>query len=216
MITIPPVSLLDWLVFVVVASISLLILITVLKLIWRGPLKPPYQQKLWFSPQSSHALRLLEEAVGSQLRVFAGVSLAEFITLNPSLSKSQREQAWQQLYGETVSFVLCSPQDLKVRVAIVLTDDNASKKEQRKQQQLWQTLQASGLPMFEISPKAWPSVSNLRADMLTACKAPAPASAAVSNKPGASRVEPVISLLDDDSELEQDDNEPVMKLSASD
>ena len=216
MLTIPPVSMLDWLIFVVVASVSLLIFITVLKFIWRGPLKPPYQQKALFNPQATHGLRLIDTAINRQLRVFAAVSCAEFLTVNPSLKKSLREQAWQQLYGETVDFLLCSPHDLKVRVAIVLIDENSSKKEQRKQQQLWKMLQATGLPLLEISPKAWPSASTLRADILAACKAPSPANATLGAKTGFSRVEPVISLLDEDPALEQDEHEPVLRISAND
>lgn len=216
MIKIPPVSMLDWLIVIVVAGVSFLILIAALKRIWRGPLKPPYQQKLLFSREAIQGLRLIDEAVGSQLRVFANVSLAEFMMLNPQLKKSQREQALHQLYGETVDFILCSPQDLKIRVVIVLSDDSMRKKDQRKQQQLWQALQAAGLPMVEISPKALPSVGTLRADILTACKTPAPANSPLTNKAGASRVEPVISVIDDTIELEQDDNEPVMKISAND
>ena len=216
MLTIPPVSMLDWLIFVVVASVSLLVLVTLLKLIWRGPLKPPYQQKKLFSPHAIHGLRLIDEAVGSQLRVLAGVGLAEFLTVNPSIKKSLREQAWQQLYGETMDFILCSPNDLKLRVAIVLADESVSRKEQRKQHRLWQVLQASGLPMIEISPQDWPTVSQLRADILTACKAPSPANSPMVNKSAFSRVEPVINPIVDDSELEQDENEPVMKISAND
>lgn len=216
MITIPPVSMLDWLIFLMMSGISLLILIKVLKFIWRGPLQPPYKQKALFSPPATHALRLIDEAIKNQLRVFSSVSLAEFLTVNPALSKSKRDQAWQHLYGETVDFILCSPHDLKVRVAIVLSDDRASKKEQRKQQKLWQLLQATGLPLIEVSPKAWPSASTLRAEILTACKAASSANAPISNKPSFSRVEPVMSLLDDDAELAQNENEPAMKVSAND
>ena len=215
MITIPPVSMLDWLIFVVVASVSLLILITVLKFIWRGPHKPPYQQKPLFSPAHTHALRLIDEAVASQLRVFTAVNAAEFMAVNPSLKKSQRELAWQHLYGEALDFVLCSPQDLKVRVAIVLTDPRLSKKEQRRQQQLWQALQATGLPMLEISPKDWPSASTLRADILTVCKAASAANSPISVKQATARVEPVISQIEDESTLEIDEHEPVIKLSVN-
>lgn len=207
---------LDWLVFLVMTGVSLLVLITVLKFIWRGPLKPPYKQKPLFNPAATQALRLIDEAIKNQLRVFSSVSLAEFLTVNQALSKSKRDQAWQDLYGETVDFILCSPHDLKVRLAIVLIDDHASKKEQRKQKKLWQMLQTTGLPMIEISPKAWPSASTLRADILTACKAANSANAPISTRPSLSRVEPVISQVDNDIELEQDENEPVMKMSAND
>ncbi|WP_319781730.1 DUF2726 domain-containing protein [Oceanisphaera sp. IT1-181] len=210
MIKIPPVSMLDWLIFIAVALVSLLLLMAVLKRILRGPLKLPYQQKLLFSPEATEALRLIDDAIGNQLRVFVSVSLAEFIALNPTLKKAQREQAWQQLYGETVDFVLCSPQDLKIRVAIVLADDSLSKADQRKQQQLWQALQATGLPIIDISPKAWPSASSLRADILTACKAPSPVTAPSSSRLGQSRVEPVLNF-DDMTDPDAED-EPEIKL----
>ncbi|ART83468.1 hypothetical protein CBP31_13245 [Oceanisphaera profunda] len=210
MIKIPPVSMLDWLIFIAVAVVSLLVLMAVLKRIWRGPQQQPYQQKLLFSPEATEALRLIDDAIGNQLRVFVSVSLAEFIALNPTLKKAQREQAWQQLYGETVDFVLCSPQDLKIRVAIVLADDSLSKADQRKQQQLWQALQATGLPIIDISPKAWPSASSLRDDILTACKAPSPVTVSSNSRLGQSRVEPVLNF-DDMSDPDAED-EPQIKL----
>lgn len=220
MLTFPPVALLDWLILIVVAVSCLVVLIVLLKFIFRGPLKPPYQQKPLFSPQANQALRLIDEAVGNQLRVFASVSLTELVSLNPALKKSQRELAAQQIYGEALDFVLCSPQDLKVRLAIVInpfgiTNKGLTKREQRKQQQLRQGLQAAGIPIIELSAQNWPSIGELRADILTACKA-APANPSLSGKSGSGRVEPIISQIDDESELEQEHDEPVITLSAAD
>lgn len=216
MITIPPVSMLDWLIFIATSVVLLLVLIAALKRIWQSPPKPAYQQKQLFGPERINALRLIDEAMAEQMRVFASVSLAEFIDLNSALNKSQREIAWQQLYGESVDFVLCSPQDLRVRVALVITDENLSKADQRKQQQLWDALQATGLPIIKLSAQALPSATNLRADILNACKAPAPVASTLAARSGQGRVEPIIRL-GDDSELEQDeDDEPKIRIYAND
>lgn len=209
MITFPPVSMLDWLIFLLVSGGSLIALITLLKFIWRPALKPPYLQKSLFSTQQKQALQLLDEAIGSQLRVFASVSLAELVNLNPKLSKSQRELASQQLYGETVDFVLCSPKDLTARCVVFLAQSGLSKKEQRKQRQLWQALRAAGLPVIELSVYEWPSMTQLRTDILNACKNASPSHVTHSAKAGSARVEPVISALDHDFEQE---DEPSVKL----
>ncbi|WP_232455157.1 DUF2726 domain-containing protein [Oceanisphaera avium] len=151
--------------------------------------------------------------MGGQVRVFANVSVAQLMTLNPKLSKSQRELASQQLYGEALDFILCSPHDLKVRATVLLAESGLSKKEQRKQQQFWHALRAAGLPVIELCARNWPSPSELRSEILTACKAPSPAPQA-STRLGTARVEPVFSPLDNEPSIE--DNEPVIKISAND
>ncbi|WP_417618124.1 DUF2726 domain-containing protein [Oceanisphaera sp.] len=203
-----PVSMLDWLVFSTVLLLVLLALLSLLRRLWRGKPKQPYQQKLLFSPEGATALRLLDEAIGQQLRVFAAVNISELIALNPKLKKSQREQAWHAIYGETLDFVLCSPNDLKPRAAVVLADDSLSKTDGKKQQQLLQQIQDAGLPIVQLSPKAWPGARELHDDIIAACKQPA---APLRPTSGQGRVEPVLSLPDDDHAAEQD-QEPRIKL----
>ena len=208
MIKMLPVSMLDWLVFSIVLLLILLVLLSLLRRLWRGKARQPYQQKLLFSPEATTALRLLDEAIGLQLRVFAAVNISELVTLNPKLRKSQREQAWHAIYGETLDFVLCSPNDLKPRAAVVLADDSLSKTDGKKQQQLLQYLQDAGLPVIQLSPKVWPSAHELHDEIIAACKQP---TAALRPTSGQGRVEPVLNLPDEDQTAEQD-NEPRIKL----
>ncbi|MBM7455809.1 hypothetical protein HNR62_001688 [Oceanisphaera litoralis] len=202
-----PVSLLDWLMFSLVLLLTLLVLFALLRRLWRGTPKQPYQQKLLFSPESAAALRLLDEAVGSQLRVFAAVSLGELVELNPKLNKAQREQAMNDLYGEKLDFVLCSPKDLRVNAVVALIDDSLSKTDGRQRRLLLQHIQDTGLPVVHLSPKDGLSAADLRAEILATLKRQSPA---IPAPVGQGRVEPVLSLPDE--EQADDHNEPRFRL----
>ncbi|OIN07656.1 DUF2726 domain-containing protein [Oceanisphaera psychrotolerans] len=201
-----PVSLLDWLMFSLVLLLVLLVLFGLLRRLWRGSPKQPYQQKLLFSPESAAALRLLDEAMGTQLRVFAAVSMSELLELNPKLKKAHREQAWHDIYGEKMDFVLCSPKDLKARVVVALIDDSLSKSDGRRRQQLLQHIQDTGLPVVHLSPKDGLSAADLRAEILDTLKQPR----AITAPTGQGRVEPVLSLPGE--EAPDDHDEPRFRL----
>ncbi|MFD1007738.1 MULTISPECIES: DUF2726 domain-containing protein [Oceanisphaera] len=198
-----PVSMLDWLVYSMVLLLIFLVLLSLLRRLWRGKLKPPYQQKLLFSPEASTALRLLDDAIGQQLRVFAAVSLSELLTINPKLKKAQREQAQHAIYGEKLDFVLCSTDDFSVKAAVILADDSLSKTDNKNQQQLLQHIHETGLPVIQLSPKAWPSAQALHDEIIAACNQRTTPTFIT----GQGRVEPVLSLPD-----EEQDDEPQIKL----
>ncbi len=204
-----PVSLLDWLMLSLVLLLILLALSVLLRRLWRGAPKQPYQQKLLFSPESAAALRLLDEAMGAQLRVFAAVSLSELVELNPKLKKAQREQAMHDMYGEKLDFVLCSPKDLRVRAVVALIDDSLSKTDGRQRQQLLQHIQDTGLPVIHLSPKEWSTPDALRDEILATFKQQ-PSATTVPALVGQGRVEPVLSLPDE--EQADDHNEPRFRL----
>ncbi|GHA24391.1 DUF2726 domain-containing protein [Oceanisphaera arctica] len=198
-----PVSLLDWLMFSLVLLLILLVLFVLLRRLWRGAPKQPYQQKLLFSPESTAALQLLDEAIGAQLRVFAAVSLSELLGLNPKLKKAQREQAWHDIYGEKMDFVLCSPKDLRVRAVVALIDDSLSKTDGRQRQLLLQHIQDTGLPVIHLSPKEWPTPDALHDEILATLKQQPPAIPVPAA--GQGRVEPVLSLPDEEQAIDHDE-----------
>ncbi|WP_375057682.1 DUF2726 domain-containing protein [Zobellella sp. DQSA1] len=206
MIELLPVSLLDWLMFSLAALLVLLVSLGLLRRLWRGTPKQPYRQKLLFSPEAARALRLLDSALGRELRVFAAVRLSDLLELNPVLKKAHREQAWHELYGERLDFVLCSPKDLKVRAGVMLVDDSLSKTDGRQRQRLLQHISKAGLPLIHLSPKDWPSPEALRQEILdTISQGP------ISLSPtGWGRVEPVIRLPEE--ELPEDNDEPRFRL----
>lgn len=202
-----PVSLLDWLISGLVSLLVLAVLLTLLRRVWQGKAKPPYQQTAFFSLDTATALELLDEAVGQELRVFAGVSLSELVTVNPKLSKSQRERAQLAMQGEHVDFVLCAHDDLSAKVVIMLIDDNQSKKDHRKHQQLLQNIEEAGLSVITLSANAWPSIQELHSEIMSACEHSTPASQSPTISQG--RIEPTLSLPEQD---QTPDQEPEIKL----
>lgn len=188
-----PISLIDWLVVSAVSLLVLILVISLLRRLFRRTPKHPYQLKPLFSQEEAAALTLLEGAIGKELRIFPAVRLTDVLALTPKLKKAHQEQAWHQIYGERLDFVLCSPRDLKVRLAIALTDDSLSKTEHRNRHGLLQTIVDAGLPLVHLSAKAWPTAEELREEILMALKQPA-APTPSARSAGKGRIEPTLSL----------------------
>ncbi|NHI00286.1 DUF2726 domain-containing protein [Oceanimonas sp. MB9] len=202
MIDMLPVSLLDWLVFGLVTLLVLLVLFSLLRRIWRGRPGKRYVQKLMFTPEAATALKLLEQASADRLRVFPSVPMTEVLELAPELGKAHRERAWQDIYGEKLDFVLCSPDDLRVRLVVALMDDSLSQADGRHRHALLARIEDAGLPVVHLSPKGWPTPAELR-DELQSLLRPAE----VTPPLGGGRQEPVLSLPDEDH-----DDEPRFRL----
>ncbi|MBO1520586.1 DUF2726 domain-containing protein [Oceanisphaera pacifica] len=191
-----PTTPLGWIIFSASGLLILLLLIKLLPRLWRDKTQPLYTQKMLFSPEASTALRLLDEAIGQKMRIFTAISLTELLDPNPKLKKSQRKRAQQMLQGDTLDFVLCSPDDFSVKVALILSEDNLSKKENKRKLQQLQHIQAAGLPVIQLSPTAWPSAQALQQQIITACKQ---CNTSLPTHGPQGRVEPTLSL--PDSEL---------------
>ncbi|WP_458735438.1 DUF2726 domain-containing protein [Zobellella taiwanensis] len=194
-----PVSLLDWLMFSLVSLLVLLALFALLRRLWRGRPGQAYVRRLMFSPEAAAAQRLLDSAIGRELRVFPSVRMSDVLEVNPDLKKAHREQAWHDLFGEKLDFVLCSPRDLRVRLAVMLVDDGLSKADGRHRARLLQQLEQAGLAVVHLSPKDWPSADELREELLARLR---PAAAEPAAMPGRGRVEPVIRLPQDEPDDE--------------
>lgn len=194
-----PVSLLDWLMFSLVSLLVLLALFALLRRLWRGRPGQAYVRRLMFSPEAAAAQHLLDSAIGRELRVFPSVRMSDVLEVNPDLKKAHREQAWHDLFGEKLDFVLCSPRDLRVRLAVMLVDDGLSKADGRHRARLLQQLEQAGLAVVHLSPKDWPSADELREELLARLR---PAAAEPAAMPGRGRVEPVIRLPQDEPDDE--------------
>ncbi|PSJ45838.1 hypothetical protein C7I36_03720 [Zobellella taiwanensis] len=194
-----PVSLLDWLMFSLVSLLVLLALFALLRRLWRGRPGQAYVRRLMFSPEAAAAQHLLDSAIGRELRVFPSVRMSDVLEVNPDLKKAHREQAWHDLFGEKLDFVLCSPRDLRVRLAVMLVDDGLSKADGRHRARLLQQLEQAGLAVVHLSPKDWPSADELREELLARLR---PAAAEPTAMPGRGRVEPVIRLPQDEPDDE--------------
>lgn len=187
-----PISLIDWLVASALILLVLILAIALLRRLFRRSPKQPYQLKPLFGPEEAKALKLLEGAVGRELRIFPAVRLTDVLAVSPKLKKAHQEQAWHRIYGERLDFVLCSPRELKVRLAIALIDDSLSKTERRNHHSLLQAVVDAGLPLVHLSAKAWPSEEELREEIHMALKQPAAPEPVM--HAGKGRIEPTLSL----------------------
>ncbi|MGO1246765.1 MAG: DUF2726 domain-containing protein [Oceanisphaera sp.] len=200
-----PTTPLDWIIFSGVGLLILLVLIKLLARLWRGKVHTTYTQKRLFSPDASTALRLLDEAIGQSMRIFVAISLNELLSPNSNLKKSQRERAQQMIKDDKLDFVLCSFDDLSVKVAVVLTHDNPSKKANKRKRHQLQYIQAAGIPVIQLSPTAWPSAQALHQQIITACEQ---SHTLLPTSGPHGRVEPTLSLPTSESEPNTDQPTP--------
>ncbi|AEY01138.1 hypothetical protein GU3_06910 [Oceanimonas sp. GK1] len=199
-----PVSLLDWLMLGLVCLLVLLTLFSLLRRLWRGKPGQAYVQKVMFGPEAATALTLLEQAAGHTLRVFPAVQMSEVLELSPTLKKAHRDAAWQDLFGEKLDFVLCSPKDLRVRLVVALMDDSLSQTDGRHRHRLLEQIETAGLPVLHLSPKDWPGPDALR-DEIRSLLQPVETTPPL----GGGRQEPVLSLPADEPD---DADEPRFRL----
>ena len=87
----------------------------------------PYQPaKTLFSTAERSFLGVLDQAVGSEHRVFGKVRVADVATVKPGLGNSARQGALNRIAAKHFDFVVCRASDLAVVCAVELNDKSHS------------------------------------------------------------------------------------------
>ncbi|THD10254.1 DUF2726 domain-containing protein [Metallibacterium scheffleri] len=88
-----------------------------------GSIGFPYQPaKALFSDAERSFLGVLDQAVGSEHRVFGKVRVADVAIVKPGLDKSVRQSALNRIASKHLDFVVCRAGDLVVVCAVELND----------------------------------------------------------------------------------------------
>lgn len=77
-----------------------------------------------FTPAERSFLGVLDQAVGTDFRVFGKVRVADVIEVAKGTPKPLRQRAFNRINAKHFDFVLCSPSDLKPLCAIELNDQS--------------------------------------------------------------------------------------------
>lgn len=140
---------------------------------------PYVPAKALFSASERSFLGILDQAVGSEHRVFGKVRVADVAAVKPGLSRSARQGAINRVGSKHFDFVVCRASDLSVVCAIELNDrSHASKRAKDGDAVKRNVCKAISLPLFDVPAKRAYSVPELQEQLASAIGV-APAVAAV-------------------------------------
>lgn len=140
-----------------------------------GAIGFPYQPaKPLFSAAERSFLGVLDQAVGSEHRVFGKVRVADVAAVKAGLGNSARQGALNRIAAKHFDFVVCRSGDLSVVCAVELNDkSHSSQKAQARDELLANVCRAINLPLLTVPAKAAYSQQDLRAQFMAMVE-PAP------------------------------------------
>ncbi len=112
----------------------------------------PYQlSKYLLSKAERSFYGVLVQAIGSSGLVFSKVRVADVIAPKKGLSQSDWQRAFNAISSKHLDFVICSPGDCSVQLAIELDDSShGSAKAQKRDNLLNGACESAGLPLLRI------------------------------------------------------------------
>jgi very-short-patch-repair endonuclease len=115
---------------------------------------PYHKKEMLLSPAERSFLGVLEQALGSNYRIFAQVRLADLIAVRSGTAKSIRAKSQNRINMKHTDFVLCNKETLEIICAVEL-DDASHQKESRKVRDVFleEACRAADLPLARFPAK---------------------------------------------------------------
>ena len=167
----------SWILLFALVLVALVVLAALKgKVAGSGSVGFPYQPaKPLFSAAERSFLGVLDQAVGSEHRVFGKVRVADVAAVKPGLGSSARQGALNRIAAKHFDFVVCRSGDLSVVCAVELNDrSHSSQRAQARDELLANVCRAINLPLLTVPAKAAYSSQDVRAQFLAAVE-PSPA-----------------------------------------
>ncbi|WP_313918374.1 DUF2726 domain-containing protein [Tahibacter sp.] len=161
----------SWILLLVLALVVLVVLAAAKgKADRSGSIGFPYQPaKPLFSAAERSFLGVLDQAVGSEHRVFGKVRVADLAAVKPGLGNSARQSALNRIAAKHVDFVVCRSGDLSVVCVVELNDkSHAGQRAMVRDELVGNVCRAINLPLLAIPAKAAYSLQDVRAQFLAA------------------------------------------------
>ena len=151
-----------------VAAVLLVLTAIILTRLSTGSIAYPYRKKRQLvSPAERSFLGVLEQAVGSDHRIFAKVRVSDVIEPRPGLSRSTWQGAVNRIDRKHFDYVLCRPDDLSIVAAVELDDASHDQSHrQRRDRFLATACEAAGLPLVRVATARAYSAADLRAKVI--------------------------------------------------
>jgi uncharacterized membrane protein YciS (DUF1049 family) len=158
-------------IFIIVAVVAIVIVAFTLGAKRSRTVKtfPYVKRQTLFTPAERSFLGVLEQAVGSEYRVFGKVRLADVIEVRRGLSKSERQSARNRIDRKHLDFLLCDPHGLTPVCAIELDDRSHSRADRQERDRfLEHALEAAGMPIARFPAKQSYTLQEVRAALSSA------------------------------------------------
>ncbi len=120
----------------------------------------------WLAERSFYGV--LQQAVGDHFLVFAKVRVADVLSPQKGMQRSDWQRAFNKISAKHFDFVLCTKDTLSVEAAIEL-DDKSHNKPNRVQRDnfLNQAATTAGLSLIRFPVQASYSVQSIKSEVLT-------------------------------------------------
>lgn len=160
----------NWFLILIILIAVLVILTAKLKLRGQnGQLFPYTKNPSLFSPAERSYLGVLDNAVGSDYRVFGKVRVADVISVKSISDRRAWGRAFGRISAKHFDFVMCNKDDLSVVAVIELNDKSHQKRRRQERDKLLAGICAEvKLPFIQITAQPAYSVSDTRAQILAA------------------------------------------------
>ena len=165
----------SWILLIVLAFVVFIVLAAIKnKQGGAGSIGYPYQPaKTLFSAAERSFLGVLDQAVGSEHRVFGKVRVADVAIVKPGLGNSARQSALNRVAYKHFDFVVCRASDLAVVCAVELNDkSHSSRRAQSRDDLLLNVCKAIDLPLLNVPAKQAYSPQEIRSQFLAAISPP--------------------------------------------
>lgn len=165
----------SWFLLIVLAFVVFIVLAAVKnKQGGAGSIGYPYQPaKTLFSAAERSFLGVLDQAVGSEHRVFGKVRVADIAVVKLGLGNSARQSALNRVAYKHFDFVVCRASDLAVVCAVELNDkSHSTQRAKARDDLLLKVCQAINLPLLTVPAKQAYSPQEIRSQFLAAVSPP--------------------------------------------
>jgi len=172
----------------IVLLLGLLLVLGILAIVLarlRKPTLPQYRRVSLLSPAERSFYGVLVQAAGDRWLVFPKVRVADALTPEKGLTRSDWQRAFNAISAKHFDFLLCDPGDCSVKLAVELDDKSHDKQQTRKRdRQVAAACESAGLPLLRIKvARAYP-VADIRDQIQAAISRPDSADP----KPGRARL----------------------------
>ena len=134
-----------------------------------GKIGMPYERaKALFSAAERSFLGALDQAVGSEYRVFGKVRVADLADVKSGLGNAARQGALNRIASKHFDFVVCRADDLSVVCAVELNDStHASRRVQARDDLLAKVCRTIKVPLLTVTAQRAYEVQALREQFRT-------------------------------------------------
>ncbi|NMG30584.1 DUF2726 domain-containing protein [Aromatoleum evansii] len=132
-----------------------------------------YERATFVSPAERSFIGVLDQAIGSQYRVFGKVRVADVLSVSRDTDPAKRRSAFNRISAKHFDFIVCAPDDLQVLCAIELNDTSHAQARRRERDDfVAEACKQAQLPLLMLPAKHAYSIDEVRHLVLTTLGVP--------------------------------------------